>query len=94
MKHWIEVDVGVPPPDDEHRVRNFIEDVWLHAHKAGWVANLDFLGLRSSEMWRFGFEVAARQSRNALDMIEGRVRHHMMENVAMVRHVKRRKADG
>ena len=87
--HAIEIEVDPPPPEDEHRRRNFVEDVWVKAWENGWVENLDFLNRRSDQMWTFSFLFPARQSHQALTLVESLIRSHFMDGVATFRHSKK-----
>jgi hypothetical protein len=79
--------------DDVHKVRNFIEAVWVGACQKGWV-KLEELDDRVNSMADLGFTFRARESHEATKMVLQLVRDHYMESFVSVFHSKKAKVDG
>lgn len=94
MAHRIDIRIRKPIAfDDVHRVRNFIEDVWVWASRHGWLALRD-MDDHLNPMNDFGFCFPARRSHEVTSYVEAAVRGHFMQQIVMVEHLKKASADG
>ena len=72
-----------------HMVRNFIEALWVELSRRGWAASSE-LDNRVNSMRDFGFDFPARQSHQAVKLVEEQIALHMMERYVAFEHLKKR----
>jgi hypothetical protein len=92
MAHEITIKLEAFEEDDGHRIRNFLEALWLKLGDAGWASWNDFDALfdgRVKPGARFSFRVTTkRKLREALVLVDQVVVMHMVELVTDVTHRK------
>jgi hypothetical protein len=93
MAHRIDISLGQFSEDEHHKVRNFIEDVWANVCRSGW-AEMESFDHRIKPGASFHFSFPARQSHDAVKLIDGLVSAHFMERFATIAHAKKASADG
>lgn len=94
MAHRIDIRFRRPIALDEvHRVRNFIEDVWVWASRNGWLALCD-MDDHLNPMNDFGFCFPARRSHEVTSHVEATVEGHFMQPLVAIEHRKKAPAYG
>lgn len=87
MAHKIEVRLGSFADDEHHKVRNFVEDLWRLLEQRGWVERENF-DHRINPGAVFHFSFPARQSHQAVMLVERTVREHFMGSLVSITHLK------
>jgi hypothetical protein len=93
MAHRIEIQLGAFSADEHHKVRNFVEDLWLQMSRRGWAEPQNF-DQSVKPGARFEFSFPARASHEATTLTEALVDVHFMRGLATVTHQKRASANG
>lgn len=93
MAHRIDIRLGDFPVSDRHQTRNFLEDVWLGLERRGWSQWQNF-DHRVNPGAIFSFEFPARESHQAVTLVQDKIVRHYMQTIATFEHVKRARADG
>lgn len=92
MAHEVSIKLESFTDDDRHKIRNFLEDLWLKLGDAGWASWDDFDSLfnyRVKPGAIFSFQVTTRRKlRDALALVEQTIVSHMMGLFTTVSHRK------
>lgn len=90
MAHEVEIKLESFAPDDHHKIRNFLEALWVKLGDAGWASWDDFDALfnqRVNPGARFTFRVSTkRKLRDALELVDRTIAAHMMGLLTSVTH--------
>jgi hypothetical protein len=90
MAQEVEIELGAFAAEDRHKIRNFLEALWLKLGDAGWTSWDDFDALfdkRVKPQARFSFQVTTRRKlRDALALVDEVVVVHMMGSFVCVTH--------
>jgi hypothetical protein len=92
MAHRIEIRLRAFSDDEHHKVRNFIEDVWLEVCRRGWAEPQDF-DHRVVPGAHFHFAFPARRSHEAVTLVERLIASNFMVRLATFTHEKRAEPD-
>jgi hypothetical protein len=78
MAHEIEIKLESFTPDEHHKIRNFLEALWVELERAGW-AKWENFDQRVNPGARFTFQVTTRRKlRDAMALVDGVIVRHMM----------------
>jgi hypothetical protein len=92
MAHEIEIRLESFTADEHHKIRNFLEALWLALGDEGWATWDDFDALFNQRVKpgaRFTFEVTTkRKLRSALELVDRVIVSHMMGLYTVVSHRK------
>jgi len=93
MAHRIDIRLGDFDEDAHHKVRNFIEDVWLGLEQRSWSEWQDF-DRRVNPGAVFSFEFPARASHDVVTFVQDKIARHFMQAIVTFDHMKRARVDG
>jgi len=92
MAHEVEIRLESFTDDEHHKIRNFLEALWVKLGDAGWASwdNFDDLfDRRVKPGARFSFQVTTRRKlRDALALVDRVIVSHMMGLFTTVTHRK------
>jgi hypothetical protein len=93
MAHRIDIRLGDFTEDEHHKVRNFIEALWLEISNRGW-AEMQNFDHRVNPEATFHFVFPARDSHEASNLVRRLAQQHFMTTLIEVTHAKKAPADG